>query len=374
MTTTPLVLALVAILVVTIGAHLMSAALAALRYRAAPPAGRDDDLPFVSLVRPVCGVDAFDEETLASSFRQDHPHYEVIFCAPSETDAAVPLVRRLIAAHPHVKARLLCGETAISGNPKLNNLYKGYSQARGCRVVMTDSNLLLPRNYLRTLCFTWRSDTGLVSSPPAGIRPGNLWGAVECAFLNGSQGRWQLAADSLGMGFAQGKTLCWDRDVLEAGGSLQALGRNLAEDVASTKLVRAQGLRVRLTPTLFAQPIGKRSACAVWDRQLRWSRVRRDGFPLIFVAEIMQGPLIPLAALGVLAGLGAAPLWSIPALQAVWYGTELALCRKAGWPSGLRDLAAMLVRDALLPALWVATWTGRGITWRGTDMAPAAAE
>ena len=369
-----LVSALGAILAVTVAAHLLSALLAAWRYRQRSVAPADDtELPYISLVRPVCGLDTFDRETLGSSFRQDYPRYEILFCAPSETDASVPLVRQLIAENPQVEATLLFGETPISGNPKLNNLHKGYREARGEWLAMTDSNLLLPPDYLRTLITTWRRDTGLVSSPPAGIRPGNFWGAVECAFLNSSQGRWQLAADSFGLGFAQGKTLFWHRDILEAGGGLPALGRNLAEDVASTKLVRAQGKRVRLTPKLFAQPIGSRHARAVWDRQLRWSKVRRDGFALIFCAEIAQGPLLPLAATLGLVATGAAPLAALPALVALWYGSEMALARVAGWPAGLRDLVAMGVRDALLPALWVATWTGRGFTWRGTDMAPAEA-
>ena len=290
-----LIFALVSILGVTLAAHLLSALLAGWRYRQRPAAPADETkLPYISLVRPVCGLDSFDRETLGSSFRQDYPRYEILFCAPSETDASVPLVRQLIAENPQVEATLLFGETPISGNPKLNNLHKGYREARGEWLAMTDSNLLLPPDYLRTLITTWRRDTGLVSSPPAGIRPGNFWGAVECAFLNSSQGRWQLAADSVGLGFAQGKTLFWRREVLEAGGGLAALGRKLAEDVASTRLVRAQGLRVRLAQRLFAQPVGHRTARSVWDRQLRWSIIRREGFPVIFAAEALQGPVAGL--------------------------------------------------------------------------------
>ncbi|EIE53143.1 ceramide glucosyltransferase [Citreicella sp. 357] len=363
-------LLLVCVVLGLLGIHLATAALAAWRYCDATPVRAAPDSPFVSLVRPVCGLDAFDEETLESSFQQDYPRYEVIFCAARESDAAVPLVRRIIARNPQVASCLLIGDTAISGNPKLNNLHKGYGAARGGWLAMTDSNLLLPRDYLATLVARWDARAGLVTSPPAGIRPGNFWGALECAFLNTSQGRWQLAADALGFGFAQGKTLFWKRDVLERGGGLAALGRNLAEDVAATKLVRAQGCRVRLAPRLFPQPVGTRDARSVWDRQLRWSRVRRDGFPLIFAAEIAQGPMLPLVALVTLVLSGALSGWALPGLLAVWYGAEWALARLAGWPSRLRDVAAMGARDLLLPALWGATWAGRTITWRGTDMAP----
>ena len=231
---------------------------------------------------------------------------------------------------------------------------------------MADANLLLPPDYLQRLFAVWSDDCALVSSPPAGIRPGNLWGAVECAFLNGFQGRWQLAADSIGAGYAQGKTLMVRKDWLDRAGGLQALGRHLAEDVTFTKLVRERGARVRLTRQMFAQPVGARNPRAVWDRQLRWSRVRRDGFAALFALEILLGSLPPTLLLASLAG----PVWVLVFL-AVWYGTEWALCRACGWPHAPRDVAAMGLRDLMLPALWVAAYARRGFAWRGTRLGAA---
>src|ERR1700720_1148238 len=72
------------------------------------------DAAGVSLVRPVCGMENYIEDTLRSAFHLDYPRYEIIFCATSAHDAAVPLVRRLIAAYPHVAARLLIGNETIS--------------------------------------------------------------------------------------------------------------------------------------------------------------------------------------------------------------------------------------------------------------------
>jgi len=291
------------VLAVLLAAHLVSIALVWARYAPMPRAPRANQ-PFVSLLRPVCGLDQFDRETLASSFNQDYPDHEVLFCVASPGDPAVAFLEALIAAYPDAKAQVLVGDTVISGNPKLNNLVKGYAATQAEWVIMTDANLLLPQDYLARVMAEWRNDTGLVSAPAAGSRPGNLWGAVECAVLNTSHARWQLAADSLGFGFAQGKTLAWSRSVLEAGGGLPALGDDLAEDVAATKLVRRQGLKVRLPQQLWEQPIGARNARAVWDRHQRWAKIRRAGFPAIYMGEILNGPLVPLLAL---AGLSAPP-------------------------------------------------------------------
>lgn len=345
--------------------HGATAALAAWRYLV-PVRVQATEWPFVSVIRPVCGLDRYDEETLRSTFMLDWPDYEILFCAAREEDVAVPLVRRLIAEFPARRARLLIGDDQVSGNPKLNNVVKGWRESRGEIVAMIDSNVLLPTDYLAQIMARFAPDTGpdtgLVSSPPAGVRGEGLFGALECAFLNGMQARWQLAADQLGLGFAQGKNLVWRREVLERAGGPEALGRDLAEDVASTKAVRAQGLRVRLARRAFVQPIGDRRFRAVWDRQLRWSRVRRAGFPGLFLAEVLVGPVPPVLALAC-----AAPGWIVPFLG-LWYGVEWLLCRVAGWPSGWRDLAAMGLRDLLLQPLWAATWLRKGFEWRGTAM------
>jgi ceramide glucosyltransferase len=328
-------------------------------------------LPRVTLLRPVCGHDAFDDETIGSSFRQDYPDYEIIFCAPSESDPSVPLVRRLIEAHPKVSARLLIGETAITGNPKLNNLWKGWRAAEAEWVCMTDSNLMLPPGYLRTVVSAWGPDTGLVSSPPVGERPDGLAASLECAFLNGNQARLQFAADSVGQGFAQGKTLFWNREMLNRAGGLGAIGHYLAEDVNSTKLVHELGLKVSLTPLPFAQPIGRRRFAQVWDRQLRWSRVRRDGFPMLFATEICNGPAAALVALWLSCILLHLPVLVIGLFLAAWYGSEVYLMRRAGWPARWRDILALPLRDLLIPLLWGATFLNRTIEWRGTAMAPS---
>ncbi len=324
---------------------------------------RGDAAKPITLLRPVCGLDPLDELTLGSSFELSPSPVEVIFCVADASDPVVPLVHRLMAAHPEQPARLLVGEDRISGNPKLNNLEKGWQAAPTDWIAMADSNLLLPKDYLAQLSGAWREDTGLVSSPAVGRDPQGIWARLECAFLNGNQARVQLAADQLGMGFAQGKTLFWHRPLLDAAGGLAALGHDLAEDVASTKVVRAAGKVVHLTPAPFAQPIGQRSLKAVWGRQLRWSQVRYQGFAGLFLLEPLNGPIMPVLALVGTGQTGIAALW-----LAGWYGAEALLARRAGWPMGPADLLAAAMRDAMLPILWLATFGRKGFEWRGTAM------
>ncbi|PLL12717.1 ceramide glucosyltransferase [Tabrizicola sp. TH137] len=347
--------------------HLASALIVLARRDTPPAPGATAQRPRVTLLRPLCGRDATEEETLASTFALTWPDLEILFCVADPADPVIPLVRDLIARHPTRNARLLIGDDRVSANPKLNNLEKGWRAATGDFVVMADSNLLLPPDYFDRLLARHAPGIGLVTSPPIGIRPQGLWAALECAFLNSNQARLQLAADSLGQGFAQGKTMMWDRAFLDAHGGLAPLGARLAEDVAATRLVRGAGLRVALTARPFPQPIGRRSLAQVWHRQLRWSKVRRDGFPGLFLAEPLNGGLLPLLAIGAAQGLPAAALFAL-----LWYGAETALAARAGWLARPAHALLFPLRDLMIPALWLATLRNTRFEWRGNLMAPGA--
>lgn len=367
-------------LLLTGAAHFASLAAAAVRCRRpadAPDAARPAPAPApaVSIVRPVCGLENFIEETLRSTFQLDYPRYEVLFCVARADDAAIPLLRRLISDYPWIDARLLIGDERISANPKLNNMFKGWREAAHDYVVFADSNVLMPRDYVQRLLGRFDRETGLVCSPPAGSRPGNFWAEVECTFLNGYQARWQVFADTIGLGFAQGKTMMWRRTDLEAAGGLRMLGCELAEDAASTKVVRAMGKAVRLVDAPFPQPLGRRSLAEVWKRQARWAQLRRASFPLYFLPEILSGALLPVSAAAFLAyacdvnaGLAAG------GLAALWYGAEGLLAAAAGWPLSPRMLAAAMLRDLMIPALWINAFLDDDFVWRGNAMTTAAAD
>jgi ceramide glucosyltransferase len=329
----------------------------------------DQIFPPVSLVRPLCGIDNYAADTLASTFALDYRRYEILFCVASANDPVVPLVEALIAKHSGVSARLLVGDERVSTNPKLNNVLKGWRAAAHQWIILADSNVLMPRDYIQQLFASWRADTGLVASPPVGCRPQGFWAELECAFLNTYQARWQYVADAFGCGFAQGKTMLWRRADLERAGGVGALATEVAEDAAATKIVRGAGLKVRLANRPFAQPLGRRSAAEVWHRQLRWARLRRASFLIYFLPEVFSGGLLPIIAVGIVASALNTPVApSVGVFGAIWYGGEMVLAAAAGWRVSARSPLCALVRDLLLPVLFVSALRGNGFVWRGNEM------
>jgi ceramide glucosyltransferase len=326
----------------------------------------------VSVIRTVCGIENFIEETLRSTFQLDYPRYEILFCVADANDPVIAIVQRLVADHSNIEARLLIGNNVVSANPKLNNLVKGWRAARYDWILMADSNLLMPRDHLQRMLSAWRADTGLVCSPPVGGAPQNLWAELECGFLNTYQARWQCFADGIGLGFAQGKAMLWRRELLEHAGGIEVLGSELAEDAAATKAIRSLGLRVRLVARPFMQPLGYRGAAEVWRRQLRWARLRRTTFKLFFIPELFTGivpPLIAAVAIAVAAGWSIAG--SVVPIVVAWYAAEAYLACRAGWQFSPWSIPVWMLRDALLPALWISAWIGDEFEWRGNPMSVA---
>jgi len=330
------------------------------------------DAPPVSVVRPLCGVDPFAEETLASSFGLDYPSYEVIFCLASADDPAAPMVRRLIEAHPETPARLMIGDDRPSGNPKLNNVVKGWKAAAHEWIVIADSNVLMPGDYIQRLMARWRPNSGIVCAPPIGSAPKSFPAELECAFLNSYQARWQYTGEALGFGFAQGKSMLWRRSILEAGGGIEALGAEIAEDAAATKLVHRAGLSAHLVDAPFEQPLGARKWREVWARQVRWARLRRATFPLQFAPELLTTSLFTfVAAYFGAAQFGLDPFAALALAALAWYGSEAALCLVAGWRLSLWSLPAWMARDLALPWLWAQAWASNNFVWRGNEMSVA---
>ena len=163
--------------------------------------------------------------------------------------------------------------------------------------------------------------------------------------------------------------MLWRRADLECAGGILALTKEVAEDAAATKVVRSAGLKVRLANRPFPQPLGRRSASEVWNRQVRWARLRRASFFLYFLPEILAGGVPPMIAAAIVAdGSGLPPIPTAAILGAFWYGGEMVLAATAGWPASVLSPLSGLARDLLLPVLFVSALRGNDFVWRGNEM------
>jgi ceramide glucosyltransferase len=316
-----------------------------------------------TIICPLCEDSALLATTLASLFQLDGQDYEVIFAADDNAGAAIA-VAETVRQQSSVPSRIIVNSLVYCHNPKLNNLYKAWHLAQGEWIMLVDCNMLLPSDAWQRLESRWQATTGMVCSPPVGSQPDNWWAEVECAFLNTFEAKWQVLADRLGYGFCQGKVMFCHKTQFEHLGGLIALDAESCEDAAATKLVRHGGLRVRLVARLFEQPLGHRAFRTVWDRQVRWAKLRRNTFPVWYSLEIAAATSLPM-----LLALAFAhrPLITL-LIVGLSYSSELVLAKCAGWHLSWRTPFAMLTRDLLMIGIWLTGWRGRSIRWSGHEL------
>ena len=107
----------------------------------------------------------------------------------------------------------------------------------------------------------------------------------------------------------------------------------------------------------------------MWARQVRWARLRRATFALCFAPELLTTSLVALIAAAVGAdALGLPPPLAVSIAALLWYGAEAGLAYVAGWPLTLSSPFAWIVRDLLLPWLWLEGWNNERFVWRGNVM------
>ena len=199
---------------------------------------------------------------------------------------------------------------------------------------------------------------------------------VECAILNTFQARWQYGAEAIGAGFAQGKNMMWRREVLDRAGGIRALASEIAEDAASTKVIRAQGMDVRLVDMPFEQPLGQRTAREVYSRHVRWARLRRATFPAHYAPEFMNGSFAAIvlgayAALQFDGGISTVALAHDGLIVSSLHGGEIWLARVCGFPLDWRTPFALIVRDLMLPVMFIDALLYDDFVWHGAEMTRA---
>src|SRR5260370_4410326 len=105
--------------------------------------------PPVSLLKPVLGVDFGSHENFASFCRQEYQDYEVLFAVHDDKDAAVPMVRQIMAGFPEREIRLLVRAEHFGANRKVNKLARLAREAQNEVLVLTDGDVRVGPRYLR---------------------------------------------------------------------------------------------------------------------------------------------------------------------------------------------------------------------------------
>jgi ceramide glucosyltransferase len=324
------------------------------------------DRPPISAIIPIKLLDPGFAAAQASMFGQDYPAYEVLIGAAEEASPALDAARRIAAAHPNISCRFLRSAGVAAVSPKLNTLAAPLEAASHDFVFTKDSNITLDPDTLAAFVQNFTQGVGLVCAVPVAVRPESFAGRIEAYLING-HARLLLTASALGIGFGVGKTMLFRRSDLDRAGGVAVLRDTLAEDTAMSMELARLGLKTVFCHRTIAQETGARSLVEIFERQLRWSVIRRKNERFTFPLEPLASPL-PAAFAGALAApLLACPAWAGFSLTLLlWFCAETFFALAKGWELSAWSPLAFLGREILALTAWLRAFTTHDVVWAKT--------
>ncbi len=325
--------------------------------------------PAVSVLKPVCGIEKGLEENLRSTCRQDYPEYQVVLSAQRADDPAIPLMLKIQQEFGSKRVSVAVENCRAGSNGKINNLLGGIRHARHEALVISDSDVRLRPDYLRTIVAGLsQPEVGCVSTLYKAARADAWYEKMELLTLNADLIPSVIFAYLTGASKpCLGATIALRRSTLEAVGGLEALADYLVEDHELGCRIVNSGRKLAVLPYVVDTILDLKSSRQWWDHQIYWDQNNRAARPYAYFSAIVVRA-VPFAVLYAVTrffdGTGLLVLAGTVAVRLA--SSALILGVGLRDREGLRCLHLLPIRDLI--ALWsfILAYTKRTTVWRGT--------
>jgi ceramide glucosyltransferase len=326
---------------------------------ARPPSTR----PPVTVLKPLCGAEPGLYEHLRSFCVQNYPCWQVVFGVRDPDDRALEAVRRLRAEFPQLDLQIAINPAQHGASSKVSNLLNMIPLARHDYLVIADSDIVVPPDYLeRVITPLLDERVGIVTCPYRGVpRPGR-WSLLASMFIN----EWfmpsvRVAAALGSQAFGFGATIALRRETLARIGGFGAIADQLPDDYRLGELTRRLGLRTVLSEVEVETLVDEADLGDLVRHELRWLRTIRTVQPLGFtLGAITFG--FPVAVAGTVLAAGSMTTLAMAAITAtarlMINSPPRRSCSLPGqlWLVALNDLLGLV--------LWCWSFATRRVHWR----------
>src|SRR5262249_359910 len=115
----------------------------------AHPVAERSSFPAVTILKPLPGAGPRFGTNLASFCTPDYPRVvQLLFGVQGAEDAAIPVVEAVRNAYPHCEMTVVIGACRQVANPKIGNLISMFPGARHDVLVLSDSDIAVPSDYV----------------------------------------------------------------------------------------------------------------------------------------------------------------------------------------------------------------------------------
>lgn len=333
-----------------------------------------DFTPAVTILKPVRGVDDRAYECWISCCQQDYPDYQIIFGVRDQDDPAIPLIKKLQQEYPQRNIKLVINDARIGISAKVCNLHNIYPEVQSEIIVISDSDIFVPPNYLRAVVAPLADKrTGLVTCLYRATGSKNFSALMEAIGITGEFMLGVLVARKLeGVKFALGSTIVTRKEVLEKFGGFKAIADYLGDDFLLGYLAAQAGYNVEISHCIVETVLPKYRFRDFFSHQLRWARSTKYSRPsgymgLLFTFTTALSLLTVLIFPTKLAIVIASIAFFIRMLAAWYVGVYIMKDRR------LRNYFYLVpIRDLISFIIWLISFVGNTVEWRGDRFRLAA--
>ena len=326
--------------------------------------------PPVSILKSLKGLDPHMYVAFRSHCLFDYGEYELLFGVSDSNEPALELVARIKEEFPDRTIRVVECPLALGLNGKVSTLAQMLPEAKYEHILINDSDIAAPPDYLRQV-MRWFGDerVGMVTSLYRGLAGKTIPSRMEALGINTDFMGGVLVAREMegGVKFALGATMAMSKRVLREIGGLEALVDYLGDDYELGARTAAAGYKVELADVVVETAVPDYNFGQFWSHQLRWARNNKH-----LRTEQYFGLIVTFGLAGAILSVMAAPeRWWTWTAFAIVAATRLAAVVTIGRgvlsdPNVLRDLWLVPARDFAALAVWVASFAGDEVEWRGT--------
>lgn len=324
--------------------------------------------PFISILKPVCGLEDELRENLLSFVDLHGVDYEVILSVADPDDPAIAVIDEVMKNGGPFRL-VVGGEPRFERmNRKVARLIEAERHARGEILFISDANVRVEPHIIATTVDAFRGRVGCVSNLFTGTGASSFGATIESLHLLSFVVPGSVLAAFAGVPCVVGKSMAISRRALRATGGFAAFADVLAEDQAIGLAVRNAGFDVVVSPEIARNVVVHRTVRRALDRQIRWNKIRFAFSKWTYSAEFLTNPLPFAIATAVVAG---ASTHSVAPFALVPIVAGLRTLQVAGLAFATRarltpaQLCAVPILDVLQFGAQFVPYFSDRVTWRG---------
>lgn len=323
--------------------------------------------PPISILKPLKGLDDNLFDNLESFCMLDYPEYEIIFSLQDFNDPAYKVARKIKDKYPDKDIAIVVEHCEDGLNPKVNNLIPAYRVAKHQHILISDSNVMVDKYYLREISMPMSEQgVGLVSNLIKGVGGRSIGSILENLHMNSFvMGSVCFLDKFLKMPCVVGKSMLMKKRDIEAIGGLKAYKDVLAEDYMIGKMMQESGKKVVLSSYVINNVNHYWGIIKFINRHTRWGKLRWKIGGIKYLSELI-GNAVFMSVLPIM-------LWE-PSKITVSFALLVALLKASGdfyigrrAASDLNPFFYFLspVKDIVIGLIWFVPLVSNTVLWRG---------